>query len=47
MTGAQLYLSDISTPANRARTLAPSSAAFAAGASVGPAIGGALAQSFG
>jgi len=44
MTGAQLYLSDISTPLNRARTLAPSSAAFAAGASLGPAIGGVLVR---
>jgi MFS family permease len=47
MTGAQLYLADISKPSNRARTLAPTSAAFSAGASVGPAIGGLLAQNFG
>jgi len=47
MTGAQLYLADISKPSNRARTLAPTSAAFSAGASVGPAIGGILAQNFG
>ena len=47
MMGAQLYLTDISKPWNRARTLAPTSAAFSAGASVGPAIGGVLAQNFG
>jgi len=47
ITGAQLYLADISKPSNRARTLAPTSAAFSAGASVGPAIGGILAQNFG
>jgi MFS family permease len=32
---------------NAARTLAPMTAAFSAGASVGPAIGGFLAQSYG
>ena len=47
IAGAQLYLSDISTPANRARTLAPMSAAFSAGASLGPFIGGVLAHNFG
>mmetsp|Transcript_5926 Transcript_5926/g.14268 ORF Transcript_5926/g.14268 Transcript_5926/m.14268 type:complete len:402 (-) Transcript_5926:769-1974(-) len=47
MTGAALYCSDISKPHNRARTLAPMTAAFSAGAAFGPAIGGALASQFG
>ena len=47
MTGAGLYLADISRPSNRARTLAPMTAAFSAGASFGPAIGGFLAQTYG
>ena len=47
MTAATMYLSDISTPLNRARTLAPPSVAFSAGASIGPAIGGVLADSMG
>mmetsp|Transcript_31995 Transcript_31995/g.41124 ORF Transcript_31995/g.41124 Transcript_31995/m.41124 type:complete len:437 (-) Transcript_31995:227-1537(-) len=47
MTGGQLYLSDISKPENRARTMAPMTAAFSAGASIGPAIGGVLATQFG
>lgn len=47
MTGAALYCSDISKPHNRARTLAPMTAAFSAGAACGPAIGGALASQFG
>lgn len=44
IAGAQLYLTDISRPENRARSLAPMSAAFNAGAALGPAIGGILAQ---
>ena len=47
MAGAQMYLSDISTPANRARTMAPIGMAFAAGATVGPGIGGLMAEHFG
>jgi len=47
MTAATMYLSDISTPLNRARTLAPPSVAFSAGASIGPAIGGILADTMG
>jgi MFS family permease len=47
MTAATMYLSDISTPLNRARTLAPPSVAFSAGASIGPAIGGVLADTMG
>lgn len=47
MTGAQMYLSDISTPANRARTMAPTGIGFAIGATIGPAIGGTLADNFG
>lgn len=47
MAAGQAYLSDISTPANRARTLSPMIAAFSAGAVVGPAIGGFLADSVG
>mmetsp|Transcript_23240 Transcript_23240/g.72585 ORF Transcript_23240/g.72585 Transcript_23240/m.72585 type:complete len:528 (+) Transcript_23240:14-1597(+) len=47
MSGAQLYLTDISTPANRARTMAPLMASFSAGTAVGPAVGGYLAENFG
>lgn len=47
MAAGQAYLSDISTPANRARTISPMIAAFSAGAVVGPAIGGFLADSVG
>eukprot|EP00300_Choanocystis_sp_HF-7_P010862 c17187_g1_i1.p1 GENE.c17187_g1_i1~~c17187_g1_i1.p1 ORF type:complete len:465 (-),score=80.21 c17187_g1_i1:112-1506(-) len=47
MTGGQLYLSDISTRLNRARTMAPNAAAFSAGMMIGPAIGGYVADSFG
>lgn len=47
MSAAQLYLTDISSASNRARTMAPLMAAFSAGACVGPAIGGFLAHHFG
>jgi len=47
IAGAQLYLSDISTAANRARTLVPNMVAFSVGGLVGPAIGGYLAEAFG
>jgi len=46
MTAGQLYLSDISTPENRARVFAPSVMAFSAGSVVGPAIGGWLAATY-
>lgn len=36
-----------STPLNRARTMAPMTAGFAGGTAVGPAIGGAMANSLG
>lgn len=47
MTAAQLYLADISTTSNRARTMAPTQAAFQIGFAMGPGIAGMLAQSFG
>jgi MFS transporter, DHA1 family, multidrug resistance protein len=46
MTAGQLYLSDISHPANRARVFAPAVMAFSAGSVVGPAIGGYLAGAY-
>merc|ERR1719373_1153856 len=42
-----LYLADISTPKNRAKTNAPLMMSMMAGFVVGPAIGGILADSFG
>jgi MFS transporter, DHA1 family, multidrug resistance protein len=47
MTGSQLYLSDISHTGNRARTLAPMLAAWSAGVTIGPALGGVMAEQFG
>lgn len=44
MAGAQAYLSDISTTANRARTMAPLMIGFSAGATLGPFVGGFLAD---
>lgn len=44
---ATLYLTDISNALNRARTLAPTMVTFAAGATLGPAIGGALTHAIG
>ena len=46
-TGAQLYLADIATPSNRARTMAPLGIAFSAGAALGPAVGGWIGVSHG
>lgn len=46
MTAGQLYLSDISTPKNRARIFAPAVIAFSSGSVVGPAVGGWLAGHF-
>lgn len=47
VTASTLYLTDLSTPLNRARTLAPSAVAFSAGTMLGPAIGGVLADALG
>lgn len=47
MTGAQIYLSDISTPANRARFIGTNQGALLLGTSIGPAVGGVLAEAFG
>ena len=47
MTGASLYLADISHARNRARTLAPMMMAFSTGATLGPVIGGFMANQYG
>ena len=47
MTGAIIYLSDIATPQNRARLIGTNQAAIWVGVSIGPAIGGLLADDFG
>lgn len=47
MTAAQTYLTDISTPQNRARVLATNQGALLLGVSIGPAIGGVLGEGFG
>lgn len=47
MTGAQLYLVDISTPANRARFIATNQGALLAGIAIGPGVGGLLAGAYG
>jgi len=47
MTGAQVYLIDISTPQNRARVLGANQGALLVGVSLGPGIGGVLADAFG
>merc|ERR1719204_2277307 len=47
MTGASLYLADISNRLNRARTFAPLMIAWSCGAAIGPAAGGFLADAFG
>ncbi|MEX2228705.1 MAG: MFS transporter [Dehalococcoidia bacterium] len=47
MTGAQIYLADISTPANRARLIGTNQGALLLGTSVGPAIGGVVAEFWG
>lgn len=47
MTGAQIYLSDISTPANRARFIGTNQGALLLGTSIGPAVGGVLAEAWG
>jgi MFS family permease len=47
MTGAQVYLVDISTPRNRARVLGANQGALLLGVSLGPGLGGVLAEAFG
>lgn len=47
MTGAQIFVADISTAANRGRNIATNQGALLLGVSVGPAIGGLLAEAFG
>lgn len=46
-TAATLSIADISTPLNRASTMAPIMSAFAAGIALGPALGGYLADAIG
>lgn len=46
-TAATLTIADISTPRNRAATMAPMMSGFAAGMCIGPAIGGELADMVG
>lgn len=46
MTGAQIYLVDIAGPGARARYLATNQGALLAGVSIGPALGGLLADTF-
>ncbi len=47
MTGAAIYLADISTPANRGHFVATNQGALLVGVSLGPAIGGLVADSYG
>jgi len=47
MTGAQIYLTDISTPANRARFIGTNQGALLLGVSLGPGIGGIIAEFWG
>jgi hypothetical protein len=46
-TAATMTIADISTPLNRASTMAPIMSGFAAGTALGPAIGGILADKLG
>jgi MFS family permease len=46
-TGGIMILADISTPLNRASTMAPVMSAFSAGAALGPALGGFLVDNVG
>lgn len=47
MTGALVYLADISTPANRARLIGVNQGALLIGTSIGPGVGGMVAQQWG
>ena len=47
LTGAHAYLIDISSPSTRARVIATNQGALLLGVSVGPALGGLLAEAFG
>lgn len=47
MTGAQIYLADISSPENRARFIGTNQGALLLGVSLGPAIGGTVAEFWG
>jgi hypothetical protein len=47
VAGGFMFMSDIATPLNRTRTLAPVMAGFSGGAALGPAMGGALIGSVG
>lgn len=46
-TASTMYMTDISTPLNRARSLAPLGIGFSVGAMMGPALGGLLTHSLG
>jgi MFS family permease len=47
MTGAQIYLADISTPENRARFIGTNQGALLLGVSLGPGVGGIVAEFWG
>jgi len=47
MTGAQIYLADISTPENRGRFIGTNQGALLLGTAIGPAIGGVVAEFWG
>ncbi len=47
MTGAQIYLADISSPATRARFIGTNQSALLLGVSIGPAVGGLIAEGWG
>ena len=47
MTGAMIYLADISTPDSRARFIGTNQGALLLGVSIGPAAGGLIAEGFG
>lgn len=47
MTGAQIYLADISTPANRGKVIGTNQGALLLGTAVGPAVGGIVAEAAG
>jgi MFS family permease len=47
MTGAVIYLTDISGPENRARFIGTNQAALLLGVSIGPGLGGVIAEVFG